>query len=730
VAENIRKGLPEIEAALPPGVEIETAFDSSTYVKRSIRETLQTLGIAAILVVIIIFLALRNVRATLIPGLAIPVSIISAFAVMFFLGFSINTFTLLALILAIGLVVDDAIVVLENAYRHQEELVEDPTAAARDGTREIAFAVIATTVSLVAVFSPLAFLQGTTGRLFNEFGVALAGAVIVSSFVALSFTPMLCARILRVPKSHGPVFQTFERGFEGLATGYNTALAWALRHRWIIIGGAVGALVVAVVTFRALEREFVPDEDRGWFLSFIQAPEGSTVEFTDQYQRRVEAILAETEDVDLYFSIVGGFVPVNQGLVFSMLTDWSERDRSTQDVIGELFPQYFGIPGVQAFAFAPSPIGGFGKPVQFVVQHPNFDSLIGGMERFRSRAGAIPGLINLDIDLKVNKPELTVSYQRDRAEDLGVSVEAIGATLETMLGGRRVSTFTRDNKLYDVVVQMRPEERATPSDMSGLYVRGREGGLINLDQVATVAEDIGPSALLHYNRVRSYTLDASLTPELVLGEAIDSLRAAAAEVLPPGSSNSLAGESRELEDSGTALYFAFVLALIVVYMVLAAQFESLIHPFTVLMAVPLAVSGALVTLFVMKSTLNLYSQIGMILLIGLASKNSILLVEYANQLKAKGLASIEAVLEAGRIRLRPILMTSVATIAGASPIALGLSAGSESRIPLGLVIVGGVLVSTVLTLFLVPVVYVLLDALQAKLSRRTETPSLAQTVEA
>jgi len=489
--------------------------------------------------------------------------------------------------------------------------------------------------------------------------------------------------------------------------------------------------VVAVVTFRALEREFIPDEDRGWFMSFIQAPEGSTVEFTDQYQRRVEAILAGTDDIEAYFSIVGGFVPVNQGLIFAELTDWSERDRSTQDVIGGLFPQYFGIPGVQAFAFSPSPIGGFGKPVQFVVQHPNFDSLIGGMERFRARAEAIPGLINVDIDLKVNKPELTVSYQRDRAEDLGVSVEAIGATLETMLGGRRVSTFTRDNKLYDVVVQMRPEERATPSDMSGLYVRGREGGLINLDQVATVEEDIGPSALLHYNRVRSYTLDASLMPELVLGEAIDSLRAAAVEVLPAGSSNALAGESRELEDSGTALYFAFVLALIVVYMVLAAQFESLIHPFTVLMAVPLAVSGALVTLFVMNSTLNLYSQIGMILLIGLASKNSILLVEYANQLKAKGLNSIEAVLEAGRIRLRPILMTSVATIAGASPIALGLSAGSESRIPLGLVIVGGVLVSTVLTLFLVPVVYIMLDALQTKLSRRPEpSPSLARTVEA
>ncbi len=716
VAENIRTALPDVQAALPPGVQIETAFDSSVFVKRSIRETLFTLGLAAVLVVLIIFLALRNVRATIIPGLAIPVSIIAAFAVMFFLGFSINTFTLLALILAIGLVVDDAIVVLENAYRHQEELVEDPAIAARDGTREIAFAVIATTVALVAVFSPLAFLQGTTGRLFNEFGIALAGAVIVSSFVALSLTPMLCAKILRVPKSHGAMFQAFERGFVGLASGYGKALTWAVRHRWTIVGGALATLVVAVVTFNSLEREFVPDEDRGWFLSFIQAPEGSTVEFTDQYQRRVEAILANTQDVSVYFSIVGGFVPVNQGLVFTMLTDWSQRDRSTQDVIGELFPQYFGIPGVQAFAFAPSPIGGFGKPVQFVVQHPSFDSLLAGMDAFRARAEQIPGLINLDIDLKVNKPELTVTYDRDRAEDLGVPVQAVGATLETMLGGRRVSTFTRDNKLYDVVVQMRPEDRASPSDMSGLYVRGRGGELINLDQVATVAEDIGPSALLHYNRVRSYTLDASLTPDLVLGSAIDSLRRAAAEVLPTGSTTALAGESRELEDSGNALYFAFILALIVVYMVLAAQFESMIHPFTVLLAVPLAVSGALVTLFIAGSTLNLYSQIGMILLIGLASKNSILLVEYANQLKAKGLSTIDAVLEAGRIRLRPILMTAVSTIAGAMPIALGLSAGSESRIPLGLVIVGGILVSTVLTLFLVPVVYILLDALQVRLA--------------
>jgi len=720
VADAIREALPEIQAVLPPGVNVETAFDSSVFVKRSIQETLATLALAAILVVVVIFLFLRNMRATIIPGLAIPVSIISAFGMMYFLGFTINTFTLLALILAIGLVVDDAIVVLENAYRHQETLHDDPEMAALTGTREIAFAVIATTVALVAVFSPLAFLQGTTGRLFNEFGVTLAGAVIVSSFVALTLTAMLCAKILRVPKSHGPVFQFLERGFIWISDHYATTLGWAVRHRWIIIGGAAASVVLAYLTFNTLKREFVPAEDRGWFLTWAQAPEGSTLDYTDKYQRQIEQIIGRTDGVQQYFSVVGGFVPVNQAIVFVLLDDWADRTQTTQDIVGTVFPQLFGLPGVSAIAYAPSPIGGFGQPVQFVVKHPNFDSLTAGMGRFLARAYQIPGLVRPDIDLKLNKPELTVEYDRDRAEDVGVAVQDVGATLETMLGGRRVTTFTRENKLYDVVVRMRPSDRATPSDMSQLYVRGRGGELINLDQVADVHEGVGPSALLHHNRVRSYTLSAGLAPGFVLGEALDSLTAAAAEVLPSGTTTDLAGESREYRDSGNALYFAFILALIVTYMVLAAQFESLVHPFTVLMAVPLAVTGALVTLKIAGSTLNVYSQIGMILLIGLASKNSILLVEFANQLKGRGHGTIEAILEAGRLRLRPILMTAVSTIVGALPIALGLSAGSESRIPLGLVIVGGITVSTALTLYLVPVVYVLLDAVQARVSRRSE----------
>jgi multidrug efflux pump len=717
VADAVQEALPEIQALLPPGVFIESAFDSSVFVKRSIRETLYTLGLAAGLVVVIIFVFLRNLRATIIPGLAIPVSIIASFGLMFFAGFTVNTFTLLALILAIGLVVDDAIVVLENAYRHQETMHDDPEVAAITGTREIAFAVIATTVALVAVFTPLAFLQGTTGRLFNEFGVTLAGAVIVSSFVALSFTPMLCAKILRVPESHGRVYKVLERGFTWIADHYATSLGWALRRRLIVLVGAGLAVALAVWTYGVLKREFVPAEDRGWFMAFAQAPEGATPDYTDGYIRQIEAIIGRTPGVEKYFAITGGFVPVNQGIVFANLEDWADRDLSTQEILGSVLPQLFGIPGVFAYAFTPSPIGGFGQPIQYVVKHSDWDSLMAGKDRFLMRAMQIPGLVRPDISPKVNKPELTIVYDRDRAEDLGVSVQDVGATMETMLGGRRVNTFTRENKLYDVVVRMSPEDRATPNDISDLYVRGRSGELINLDQVANIVEGVGPASLNHHDRVRSWTLSASLAPGFVLGEAIDSLDAAAAEVLPAGSATALAGESREYRDSGNALFFAFILALIVTYMVLAAQFESLVHPFTVLMAVPLAVTGALVTLQIAGSTLNVYSQIGMILLIGLSSKNSILLVEFANQLKARGMDTVQAIREAGRLRLRPILMTAVSTVAGALPIALGISAGSESRIPLGLVIVGGIAVSTVLTLFLVPVVYVLLDAVHERLSR-------------
>jgi multidrug efflux pump len=717
VADKIRSELPRIQQSLPPGVHIDTAFDESIFVKRSIQEAEETLGIAALLVVIIIFIFLRNLRATIIPGLAIPTSIVAAFAIMYFMGFSINNFTLLALTLAIGIVVDDAIIVLENAYRHQEELGESPEVAATNGTREIAFAVLATTIALVAVFTPLAFLTGSTGRLFNEFGIAVAGSVIISGFVALTLTPMLCAKILRVPPRHGVLYRALETGFNRLASGYARTLHQALRHRLAVVIVALLVTGSAVLVFRSLKREFVPPEDKGWFFNFIIAPEGSSLAYTDGYQRQAEAILAKTQGVESYFSVVNMGDGVSRGMIFTNLDDWSKRKRSVQDIINEVQPQFFGIPGVFVFANNP-PAFGFGSPVNFVIQHPDFDSLSRGNDTLLARARQVAGLVNVDTDLRVNKPQLEVNFDRDRAEDLGVSVGDVATTLQVLLGGSKTGTFTRANKQYDVIVQLDPRARATPSDMTGLYLRSRGSSLVKLEALATVKESVGPRELNHFNRVRAATLTASLAPGFTLGEALDSLNRIAREVLPRGSSTALAGESRELEESGSSLYFAFVLALVVVFMVLASQFESLVHPFTVLLSVPLAVTGALFALKVMNSTINVYSQIGMILLIGLVTKNSILLVEYINQLRERGMATLEAAQEAGRIRLRPILMTSVATVMGALPITFGLGAGSLSRRPLGYAIVGGLVFSTVLTLYVVPSVYVIFDGMLARVRGR------------
>ncbi|MDX1395368.1 MAG: efflux RND transporter permease subunit [Gemmatimonadota bacterium] len=715
-ADAVSAELPAIAASLPPGVELELAFDGADFVRDSIREAQETLVLAAVLVVLIIFVFLRNLRGTIIPGLAIPTSIIAAFGVMYALGFTINNLTLLALILAIGIVVDDAIIVLENAFRHQEEMGKDPTTAAIDGTREIAFAVIVTTVSLVAVFSPLAFLQGNTGRLFNEFGIAMAGAVVVSSFVALSLTPMLCAKILRVSKSHGALYNTLERGFVAISDGYARALRFAIRHRGVVLGAAAAAVALAVVTFNALEREFVPADDRGVFIVFTIAPEGSTLEYTDRYQREVEALFERIPEVDGYFTVLGMGGNVASGLSFVRLLPLEDRDRGIDEILSEVRPQLFMIPGVFAFANNPPAIQTDfrGSQVGFVVRHPNYDSLTAALSRLLPRARQMPSLINVDSDLKLQKPELTVSFNRERAEDLGVPVADVASTLQTMLGERRVSTFTQDNKLYEVMTRLEADERATPSDIRGIQVRGRDGQLVQIDQLATVEEGVGPVALAHYNRMRSFTLSAGVAPGHTLGEALDSLYAVGDQVLPAGTDIALSGESRELVESGNALYFAFALAVVVVFMVLAAQFESLVHPFTVLLAVPLAVTGALATLYLAGSTLNLYSQIGMILLVGLVTKNSILLVEYANQLRDRGREVVDAMVEAGQIRLRPILMTAVATVAGAMPIALGLGSGAASRRPLGYAIVGGLAFSTVLTLFLVPVVWIMLERVRQR----------------
>ena len=718
VANAVHEELPAVQAALPPGVSLNMAYDGSVFIQRSITEAKETLGLTALLVILIIFVFLASLRATIIPALAIPVSIIATFAILGAAGYSVNTFTLLGLILAIGIVVDDAIIVLENAYRHQEELSKDPETAAIDGTREITTAVIATTIALVAVFSPLLFLTGATGRLFNEFGVAVGGAVLVSGLVALTLTPMLSAKILRVSARESRFHHVVGTALGAVTTRYGRLLDRALRRPLLVVGGGVVVAASAVLLFRSLKREFVPPDDRGFFFTFVIAPEGATVDYTDRYLRELEAIVERTKGVRSSFAVIGFNGPPSSGFLGTILDDWDKRDRSAQDIINEVQPQFFfGVPGVFAFAINPPAFGGFGAPVQFVVQNRDFEALVKGMDTLTARARAIPGLLNVDTDLRVTKPELVVSLDRDRAEDLGVPARDIATTLGTLLGGRDVSRFTSDNKLYDVILRLDPAERATPSDISGLQVRGRNGALVPLDAVTRVEERIGPRQLNHFNRVRAFTLSASMAPGFTLGQALDSLQRVAAEVLPPGSTVELAGESREFRESSGALYFAFVLALIFVYMVLAAQFESLLHPFTVLLAVPLAVTGALAALKLAGSTLNVYSQVGMILLIGLVSKNSILLVTYANDLRSRGHDALAAMREAGRIRLRPILMTSVAAIFGALPIALGLGAGAGSRRPLGYSIIGGLLLSTLLTLFLVPAVFVVFERM------RREKPS-------
>src|SRR5436309_3101688 len=728
VAKRIRAELPAIQQTLPVGVRLEKAFDGSQFVTHSIDDAKLTLLIAAILVVLIIFVFLRNVRATIIPGLAIPASIIATFAIMYFLGFSINNFTLLALTIAIGIVVDDAIIVLENAFRHQEELHEQPEEAAVRGTNEIGFAVIATTIALVAVFSPLAFLTGTAGRLLSELGIAVAGAVVISGFVALTLTPMLCAKILRMQHQHGKAFQLFERGFNAMAERYAQLLRRAVDHRVAVLLGTLAIVVVSVVAFviyppTRLQNELIPDDDRGFFLVVVRGPEGASLPYTDSYVRQVEQIVGHTPGVRGYFTIVGGFAGgVNSAFIGVIMEDWGKR-ASVKQTIGGLFPQLMGISGVLAFPYAPGAIG-FAQPIQYVVQNPDFAKLTDMMGPFVGRVSQVKGLANVQTDLFVNKPELRVTFDRDRAEDLGVSVRDVASALQTFLGGRRVSTFTRNDKLYYVMVQLDPKDRATPSDMRGVYLRGKSGQLVQLDALANVQEGVGARQINHFNRIPSFTLAASLMPGLAQGEALDSIDAVARQLLPPGTTTALAGESREYKESGSAIYFAFVIALIVVFMVLASQFESLLHPWTVLLAVPLAITGALATLkfaaIIHRSgaTMNLYSQIGMILLIGLVSKNSILLVEYTNQLREKGLDTVAAVLEAGRIRFRPILMTSVATIMGAVPVAWGVGAGSASRKPLGYAIVGGVFFSTALTLFLVPAAYVVFDGLRERVRAR------------
>lgn len=714
VAAEIRKALEELRGLLPEGMMLDVAYDSSTFITESINEVVQTLIIAMCLVVLVVLAFLKSFRATAIPSVAIPISIIGALAVVYFAGFTINILTLLALVLAIGLVVDDAIVVLENVYRHME-MGKNRWQAALDGSKEIGFAVVATTVTLVAVFVPLAFLTGSVGRLFNEFGVALAVAVLISGFVALTLTPMLSSKILK-PLHHtgtGWASRSFDAFFESLNTNYDRILRGALRRRPLMIGAATLAVAVSVVLFTFLPSELVPIEDRGIGFGIVIAPEGATLDYTDRYMREVENRLLALPERRVLFTAIGlgfgGPGRVTNGFMFLALKPLGERDKSQQQIVQELFPQLISIPGVLAFVINPPSIGGrfSSSPVEYVLQAESYEELNPAVGAMIGEAQTLGYLINLDTDLRLNKPQLDITIDRERATGLGASLTDIGSTLETFLGGRVVTNFKRGTKQYDVILQMKPAARSTPDVIREIYVRGT-GGLVQLANVVKVDETLAPKELNHYNRVRSATITANIVPGVSLGQALDDLDRIAAEKLPEGLKREYAGQSLEFKSSSSTLYFMFLLAIVFIYLVLAAQFESFVHPFTILLSVPLAVFGALLALLLFGQSLNIYSQIGLIMLIGLVTKNAILIVEFSNQLRARGQSVLEAVVQAATIRLRPILMTSFSTIFGVLPIAIGVGAGGESRAPLGLAVVGGMFFSTFLTLLLVPVLYTLL----------------------
>ena len=717
LSRALRAELPKVTSELPEGMRVEIAYDSSVFIDRSIEAVFSAIAEAIVLVLLIIFFFLRNVRATLIPLVTIPVSLIGAFALMFILGFTINTLTLLALVLAIGLVVDDAIVVLENIYRHIEEGMPRREAAFK-GAQEIGFAVVAMTITLAAVYAPVAFMTGRTGKLFVEFALTLAGAVLVSGFVALTLSPMMCSLLLRHEEKHGAAYVRVEQFLEWMTAGYRRVLTAALDRRWIVMLAFVFVAATSVVLLKALKSELAPVEDRGIILGVFLGPEGATLDYTDKYARQLEGIYSDTKDVERYF-VVAGNPTVSQGISFVGLSDWKVRKRSAGEVVKELFPKFMGIPGVLAFPVQPPSLGQSPRerPINFVVvTSATYPELLETTNAILAEVAKNPGLTNVDTDLKLNKPELSVNVNREKSSDTGVQIETIGRTLETMLGGRQVTRFKQDGEQYDVIVQLADAERTRPSDIRDIFVRAKDGGMIPLDSLISVTETLSPRELNHFGQRRAVTITANLAPGYTMGEALGFMEQTANRVLRPGYAIDYAGQSREFKTSSSSLAITFVLALAFIYLVLAAQFESFRDPFIIMLTVPLSMTGALGALWLTGGTLNVYSQIGLVTLVGLITKHGILIVEFANQLQEKGSDIKRAVIEASELRLRPILMTTGAMVLGAIPLALATGAGAESRQQIGWVIVGGLLLGTFFTLFVVPTVYSLL-------ARRKNSPN-------
>ena len=709
LSQAVRAEVELINSNLPPGMKLIVAYDTSQFIDRSIKSVFSTIMEAVALVVLVIFFFLRSLRATIIPIITIPVSLVGAFGLMFFFGFTINTLTLLAMVLAIGLVVDDAIVVLENIHRHIEDGMTRMQAAMQ-GSKEIAFAVIAMTLTLASVFAPLAFATGRTGRLFIEFALTLAGAVMVSGFMALTLTPMMCSLLLKHETKHSWLYNKIEAGFEAFTNGYRRLLTAALAARWVVVLGWFATMGVGALLFMNLKSELSPIEDRGIIFGAVTAPQGSTPVYTGNQMKPIEEIYAQVPEAFAYTAIAG-FPTVVDGNAILRLKPWEERKKSQQQIAEELRPKMAAIPGAQVFAINPPSLGQRFRstPVEYVImaQVP-YAELNRIVERFLEEVRKFPGTQNLQTDLRLNTPEVRVQINRDKLGDVGVNVDNVGRTLETMLGGRQVTRFKRDGEQYDVIVQVAPVDRSSPADISDIYVRSRNATMIQLSNFVDVKEGVAPQSLNHFQRLRAVKITATLAPGYTIDDALKAFDAAAKTTIGTVAQTGLDGQSLEFRSSGNEIYFVFVLALFFIYLVLSAQFESFTSPFVIMLSVPLSMAGALFLLWLTGGTLNIYSQVGLITLVGLITKHGILIVEFTNQRRAAGEEMTSAIIDAATMRLRPILMTTGAMVLGALPLALATGAGAESRTQIGMVIVGGMSFGTLLTLFVVPVAYSLL----------------------
>ena len=705
------------EAGLPKGMKIRQSYDTSVFVEGAINEVYKTLFIAIVLVILVILLFLGSLRATLVPTVTVPVSVVATFTVLYILGFSINLLTLLALVLAIGLVVDDAIVVLENIVRRIRELGETPLVAAFNGTRQVAFAVVATTVVLISVFVPIAFLEGDIGRLFSEFALTMAAAVGFSSFVALSLSPMIASQILKKGERASFAERSVDYIFSGIRKAYSVTLRGALAARYFVVLIFLGLCFGSFMLFEQLPAEYAPKEDRGAFFVIVNGPEGATYAYMKEYMDEIERRLmpyAESGEFERLLvrapRTFSNYEVFNSGIVIAVLNDWSKR-RSAWAIMDEIRKNLADLPGVRAFPVMRQGFGGrIQKPFRMTIGGGTWeqlaqwrDTLVSAIEENN------PGLVGLDWDYKETQPQLRVEINYNRAAELGVTVSNIGRTLQTMLGSRRVTTFTDEGEEYDVILEGQRDNQRTPASLQNIYVRSeRSNALIPLSNFVSVREEAGSTALNRYNRIRAITLEANLADNLALGKALAHVEKLAQEKLPPSVIIDYKGQSLDYKNAGQSLLFVFLLGIAVVFLVLAAQFESWVHPLVIMLTVPLAVGGALLGLWLTGATLNIYSQIGLIMLVGLAAKNGILIVEFANQLRDEGKGFDDALLEASVLRLRPIIMTGITTAAGSIPLIWSFGAGAETRFVIGVVVLFGVLAATFMTLYLIPVAYSLL----------------------